>query len=98
MTELLVVVGPTASGKSALGAELAERLDGEVVSADAFSVYRGLDTGTAKPGPEVRSRVPHHLIDIADPRERYSAHSQLRNGSRTVSRKLVPMAVPSIAS
>lgn len=70
---LLVVVGPTASGKSRLGLEAAERLGGEIVSADAFAVYRGLDIGTDKPDPASRARVPHHLLDVADPRERFSA-------------------------
>jgi len=70
---LLVVLGPTASGKSRLGAEAAGRLGGEVVSADAFAVYRGLDIGTDKPDLATRSRVRHHLVDVADPRERFSA-------------------------
>jgi len=70
---LLVVAGPTASGKSALGLEVAERLGGEIVSADAFAVYRGLDIGTDKPGPEARRRIPHHLVDVCDPGERFSA-------------------------
>lgn len=70
---LLVVAGPTASGKSALGLEVAERLGGEIVSADAFAVYRGMDIGTDKPPPEARRRVPHHLVDVCDPRERFSA-------------------------
>jgi len=70
---LLVVAGPTASGKSRLGLEAAEALDGEVVSADAFAVYRGLDIGTDKPDREARSRVPHHLVDVVDPSTRFSA-------------------------
>jgi len=70
---LLLLVGPTGSGKTAIAAELAARLGGEVLSADAFAVYRGLDIGTAKPSPEVRARVPHHLIDVAEPTETYSA-------------------------
>jgi tRNA dimethylallyltransferase len=78
-TELIVVVGPTASGKTALGAALAERVGGEVVSADAFAVYRGMDIGTAKPDLALRSRVRHHLVDIADPHERYSAGMFVRD-------------------
>ena len=70
---LLVIVGPTGSGKSALAAEAAQRRSGEVISADAFAVYRGLDIGTAKPSKELRARVPHHLIDVAEPMETYSA-------------------------
>lgn len=70
---LLVVLGPTASGKSRLGVEVAERLGGEIVSADAFAVYRGLDIGTDKPDSATRARVRHHLVDVADPRQRFSA-------------------------
>lgn len=71
--QLVVIVGPTGSGKSALAAEAAQRLSGEIVSADAFAVYRGLDIGTAKPPAELRALVPHHLIDVAEPIETYSA-------------------------
>ena len=70
---LLVVVGPTASGKTALACDLAERLDGEIVSADSQQCYRGLDAGTAKPGPSERARAPHHLLDVADPEEQLDA-------------------------
>jgi tRNA dimethylallyltransferase len=66
---VLVIAGPTASGKSALAVALAERLGGEIVSADSQQIYRGLDVGTAKPGPEERARVPHHLLDLAEPGE-----------------------------
>ena len=67
--ELVVIVGPTAVGKTALSLHLAEALGGEVVSADSRLFYRGMDVGTAKPTPEERARVPHHLIDVADPGE-----------------------------
>lgn len=70
---ILVILGPTATGKSALGMELARRLDGEIINADALQIYRGLDIGTAKPPPEDRQEIPHHLIDILDPDERFSA-------------------------
>jgi len=82
--DLVVVVGPTAAGKTALGAEIAARLGGEVVSADAYAVYRGLDIGTAKPGPDLRGSVAHHLIDIADPRERYSAGMFVRDADAVI--------------
>jgi tRNA dimethylallyltransferase len=68
---VIAIVGPTASGKSALAMRVAERLGGEIVSADSRQVYRGMDIGTAKPTAEERARVPHHLIDVADPGERY---------------------------
>jgi tRNA dimethylallyltransferase len=67
--ELAVIVGPTAVGKTALSLHLAEALGGEVVSADSRLFYRGMDVGTAKPTPEERAGVPHHLIDVADPGE-----------------------------
>ena len=65
--KLVVITGPTASGKTALGVALAQRLGGEVVSADSMQIYRGMDIGTAKPTPEEMQGVPHHMIDIADP-------------------------------
>jgi len=82
--ELIVIVGPTAAGKTALGVALAEHYGGEVVSADAFAVYRGLDIGTAKPDKALRARVPHHLIDIADPSSRYSAGSFIRDADAAI--------------
>lgn len=70
---LPVLVGPTASGKTALALALAERLPLEIISCDSQAVYRGLDIGTAKPTAEERALVPHHLIDVADPWEDFSA-------------------------
>ncbi len=70
---LLVIMGPTASGKSRLGLEVAERVEGEIISADAFAVYRGMDIGTDKPTAEDRRRVRHHLVDVAEPGDRFSA-------------------------
>lgn len=64
---LIVIVGPSAVGKTEISLQLAERLRGEIVSADSRLFYRGLDIGTAKPSPTEQARVPHHLIDIADP-------------------------------
>jgi len=68
--ELIFIVGPTAVGKSAVAVELAEKRSGEIISADSMQVYRGLDILSAKPSREYRRRIPHHLIDILDPRER----------------------------
>jgi len=70
---VVAIVGPTAVGKSAVALALAERLGGEIVSADSRQIYRGLDVGTAKPSVQERARVPHHLIDVADPDERFDA-------------------------
>ena len=66
---LVLIIGPTAVGKTELAIQLAERLGGEIVSADSRLFYRGMDIGTAKPTREEQARVPHHLIDIADPDE-----------------------------
>ncbi len=71
---LLVIAGPTAAGKTALALELAEHLPIEVISADSRQVYRGLDIGTAKPTRAEQNRVPHHLVDIIDPDDSFSAH------------------------
>lgn len=84
MDPVLAIVGATATGKSALGMTLAERLGGEIVNADALQVYRGFDIGTAKPGPEERSRVRHHLIDILEPHERYSAGEFARRAEEAI--------------
>ena len=69
---LVALVGPTAVGKSDVAIELAVALGGEIVSADSRLFYRGMDIGTAKPSPELRRRVPHHLIDVAEPEEAWS--------------------------
>jgi tRNA dimethylallyltransferase len=79
LPKLVVVQGPTACGKSALGISLAQRFDGEIVSADSRQVYRGLDIGTAKVTPEERALVPHHLLDVADPREVYTVAQYQRD-------------------
>lgn len=71
--KILVVCGPTAAGKTALGVELARRLNGEVVSADSMQVYRGMDIGTAKPTAAEMGGIPHHMIDVAEPEEDFSA-------------------------
>ena len=70
---LVAIVGPTASGKSALGVKLAERLGGEVVACDSTQLYRGFDIGTGKPTPSERSGIPHHLIDVLSPQEEATA-------------------------
>jgi tRNA dimethylallyltransferase len=94
---LLLVIGPTASGKSRLGLEVAEALGGEIVSADAFAVYRRLDIGTDKPDADARRRVRHHLVDIVDPIERFSAGAFLREATATIAgiraRGLTPVVV-----
>jgi len=77
-------MGPTASGKSALAMTLAREFDGEIVSVDSAQVYRGMDVGTAKPTADERARVPHHLLDIVDPTESYSAARFVADAQRAI--------------
>ncbi|NLJ86423.1 MAG: tRNA (adenosine(37)-N6)-dimethylallyltransferase MiaA [Firmicutes bacterium] len=72
MVPILVIVGPTAVGKTQLSIEVAQRVDGEIISADSMQIYRGLDIGTAKPTEEEREGIPHHMMDIVEPWEEYS--------------------------
>jgi len=91
------LLGPTASGKSALALRLAEAHPVEIVSVDSAQVYRGMDIGTAKPSAAERARVPHHLIDVVDPDERYSAGRFRQDAILAVTdilgRKKVPLLV-----
>jgi tRNA dimethylallyltransferase len=85
---VVVVLGPTGSGKTALSVELAERFGGEIVSCDSVAVYRGMELGTAKPSAEERARVRHHLIDVTTPNQPFTAgeySSQARAALREIS-------------
>ena len=82
---VIVLTGPTGTGKTDWAIRLAEQLPVEIVSVDSALVYRGLDIGTAKPARELRERVPHHLIDICDPAESYSAGRFVQDAVRLVS-------------
>ncbi len=84
MPEIVMVIGPTASGKSDLAVRLAERIDGEIVNADSMQVYRGLTIGTAKPSQEMMSRIPHHLFDLVDPEEDFTAADYCRMGREKI--------------
>lgn len=84
MPRLIAILGPTAVGKSALGIALAQRLNGEVVSCDSTAVYRGFDIGTDKVPDDQRGGVPHHLIDVADPTEEYSAARYSREAAGVI--------------
>lgn len=94
---LLAIVGPTASGKSALALRLAEVVPAEIVSCDSLQVYRGLDIGSAKPTAEERARVPHHLLDLADPDEEFSAARYAQFARRAIAeiveRERLPIVV-----
>ncbi len=91
----LAVVGPTASGKSALAMELARRTGAELVSVDSMQVYRGMDIGTAKPSRQDRAEVPHHLLDLLDPEEEGSA-SWFQEQARQVLDDLADRGRPAI--
>lgn len=80
----VAIVGPTASGKTSLAIRLAQTLDGEVVSCDSRQVYRGLDIGTGKVTPEEMAGIPHHLLDIADPAETYTAADFVRDADGAI--------------
>ncbi len=94
---ILVLCGPTASGKTALAVALALALDGEVVSADSMQVYRGMDIGTAKPTREEMRGVPHHMLDVAEPEENYSAGRYVRDAVPVVDDILRRGKLPIIA-
>lgn len=81
---VIVITGPTATGKTALGIELADRLDGEVVSADSMQVYKLMDIGTAKPTPEECRGIPHHMLSVVSPFESYSAARYVEEASQCV--------------
>ena len=81
---VLAVLGPTASGKSALGLTLAERIGGEILNCDSTAVYRGFDIGTDKVSVDEQRGIPHHLIDIADPTDVYTAAQYARDANRVI--------------
>jgi len=95
--DAVLLAGPTGAGKSDLALELAQRFPVEIVSVDSAQVYRGMDIGTAKPAADVRERVPHHLIDVCDPSEAYSAGRFRRDALELIgairSRGRVPLLV-----
>lgn len=94
---VLVLTGPTGTGKSDWALQLAESVPVEIVSVDSALVYRGLDIGAAKPPPEIRRRIPHHLIDICDPAESYSAGRFVEDALRCIAeiqaRRRTPLLV-----
>ncbi|HSU67187.1 MAG TPA: tRNA (adenosine(37)-N6)-dimethylallyltransferase MiaA [Tepidisphaeraceae bacterium] len=94
---ILVLLGPTASGKSALAMELAERMGAHILSLDSMQVYRGMDIGTAKPTQEERARVPHHLINVVEPNEPFTVARFVEMADDTI-RQARDTATPLIAT
>ncbi len=93
----VAVVGPTASGKSSVATALAGRFDGEIIACDALQIYRRMDIGTAKPGASERTRMPHHMLDLRDPGEDFTAGDYLRLGREALmsvrARNRIPIVV-----
>lgn len=95
--KILVVTGPTATGKTALSVELAKKLGGEIVSADSMQIYRGMDIGTAKVTKAEMQNIPHHMIDIADPSEDYSVSRYVEEADAAVRGVLSRGRLPIVA-
>jgi tRNA dimethylallyltransferase len=83
-TPLLVIVGPTASGKTALAIQLAKQFNGEIICADSRTIYKGMNIGTAKPNPEERAAVPHHLLDLIEPDQSFNVADFQRLAKQTI--------------
>ncbi len=95
--KILVIVGPTASGKTRMAVELAQRHNGEVISADSMQIYRTMDIGTAKPTQEEMGGIPHHMIDVADPEEDFSVARYVEMAARCVDDVLARGKLPIVA-
>lgn len=94
--KVIVIVGPTASGKTSLSIQLAQKFDGEVISADSRQVYRGLDLGTGKVTQEEMGGIPHYLLDVADPKDTYTVADYVRDGRSALDNILSQNKLPII--
>ncbi|MGM9551394.1 MAG: tRNA (adenosine(37)-N6)-dimethylallyltransferase MiaA [Clostridia bacterium] len=97
MKNIVVIAGPTASGKTALSIRLAKEFDGEIVSADSMQVYKGMDIGTAKPDEEEMENIPHHMLSVAEPTDSYSTKDFIEGAKKAIeditSRNKLPIVV-----
>lgn len=97
MNLVLALLGPTASGKSAFALEVAQRLNGEIISLDSTTIYKGFDVGSSKPSQDDRAKIPHHLVDILDPNEPFSAGHFVAQANAVIEdilkRKKMPLVV-----
>ncbi|OGM98236.1 MAG: tRNA (adenosine(37)-N6)-dimethylallyltransferase MiaA [Candidatus Yanofskybacteria bacterium RIFCSPLOWO2_01_FULL_41_34] len=93
-TKIIVIVGPTASGKSGLGIKLAKKFNGEIISADSRQVYRGMDIGTGKVSKKEQKIVSHHLIDVASPKKQFTADDFKKLGEKSLKEILAKEKVP----
>lgn len=96
MKKVIVIAGPTASGKTAMSLSVAQEICGEIVSADSMQIYRRMDIGTAKATPEERALLPHHMIDIVEPYEDYSVARYVKDASECCSSILLRGKIPVI--
>jgi len=90
----ICIMGPTASGKSKLALQLAQKINGEIISVDSAIIYRGMNIGTAKPSKTEREKIPHYLIDIRDPKETYSAADFCHDAHATIKKILAKNKIP----
>ena len=95
--DIIVICGPTATGKTALSVALAKLLDGEVVSADSMQIYKGLRVGTAQAAPEEMKGVPHHLVGFLPPEERFSVADYVRHAGECIAQITARGRVPIVA-
>ena len=95
-TKILVIVGPTASGKSDMALKIARKFNGEIISADNRQVYRGMDIGTGKVSKKEQRFVPHHLIDVASPKKQFTADDFKKSGQKAIKEILAKNKVPLI--
>ena len=93
---VIVIAGPTASGKTALGIELAKRINGEIISSDSMQIYQDMNIGTAKPIKEEMQGIPHHLLDFVSPEERYSVANFKQDAQKTIEQILIKGKTPII--
>ena len=97
MTKALAITGCTATGKSALAMALAERLNGEIVCMDSMQVYRRMDIGTAKPTAAERAHVPHHMLDVAEPTDKYAVSEYVPGAEKAIAEIAARGRVPILA-
>ena len=97
LNKVIAVVGPTASGKTAHAVNLAQKIGGEIISADSRLVYKGFDIGTAKPTLDERMGIPHYMIDIVEPEIEYSAGAYIKEADKIISKILSRGKVPIVA-
>ena len=95
--KVVVIVGPTCSGKTALSIHLSKRFKGEVISADSRQVYKGLNIGTGKVTKKEMAGVPHHLLDVVSPKKIYTAHDFVTDGRKVIADILANKKLPIIA-